>query len=446
MTKCSPLALLAVLLSLGTPANHAACLVHTGAAPMSDTDQGPPPFDYEHNLLGDWFGLRNTLLDHGVDITGSYVAEPAGNPVGGTRHSFTYLHNIGFGIALDLEKIAGIPGTTFTVTGSQRSGSGLTQESIGNAISVQQIYGGGQTIRLVQMRFDHILFDGRFALSYGRLTTTADFLSSPLYCQFVTNGICGQPTAPFFNMPNGLTAYPAGYWGALGRIQITPDTYFKAGVYDADVNSGDAFHGTNFGFGSNGALYIGEAGYKSDHAAGGMPGRYSFGGYYSTGHFPDVAQDAFMTNLFISGLPGKEHSGQDGFYLIVEQMLLRNGYNPKTGLTGFVTFVVSPDESKSPMPYYMNGGLIDEGLIPGRPNDKTSLGFYAAWFSHDLRDAEREAGLSSQSVETDIELNHQIQFTPYFYLRPNIQYIIKPNGLVTIQNALVLGVEAGVTF
>jgi len=90
--------------------------------------------------------------------------------------------------------------------------------------------------------------------------------------------------------------------------------------------------------------------------------------------------------------------------------------------------------------------LIYEGVIACRPNDKTALGFYSAWFSGRQRGAQEAAALPSQTNETNIEFNHQIQITPYLYLRPNLQYVIKPNALNRIANALVLGVESGITF
>jgi porin len=409
--------------------------------------ENAPHFDLQHYATGDWFGLRNILYDYGIEITGGYTTEPAGNPVGGLEHGFTYLHNFGFGVSFDLEKILTIPDTTFLVTVSQRSGRGLTQDSIGNAISVQQIFGGGQTYRLVQMRMEHHLFDDRLELAYGRITATSDFLTSPFYCQFVNNGICGQPPAPFFNMPGGITAYPQGTWGGLVQVHTTKDTYAKFAFYDGDPNNGDdvAKHGANFGWGDNGVLLMTEVGYKTPDGLWSMPSRYSFGGYVHTGDFPDVARDAFGTNLFLSGLPGREHSGQEGFYLIFEQMFYRNP-GRDSGLSGFVTFVLSPDEDKSSIPYYLNGGLIYEGLLPCRPHDKTALGFYSAWFSERQRSAQKAAGLASQTNETNIEFNHQIQITPYLYLRPNLQYVIKPNGLHRISNALALGAELGMTF
>lgn len=127
-------------------------------------------------------------------------------------------------------------------------------------------------------------------------------------------------------------------------------------------------------------------------------------------------------------------------------MLLRNPDRLESGLNAFITFVVSPDEDKSVMPYYINGGLIYEGLMPSRPHDKLDLGFYSAVFGDKLRSAQHAASLPGQTSETNIELNYQVQLSPYLYIRPNLQYVIKPNGLKTIDNALVVGAEVGITF
>jgi porin len=56
-----------------------------------------------------------------------------------------------------LQKLLAVPNTTFLITVSQRTGRSLSADFIGNAISVQQIFGGGETFRLVQMRFDQRL-------------------------------------------------------------------------------------------------------------------------------------------------------------------------------------------------------------------------------------------------------------------------------------------------
>ena len=51
-----------------------------------------------------------------------------------------------------------------------------------------------------------------------------------------------------------------------------------------------------------------------------------------------------------------------------------------------------------------------------------------------------------QSSETTIELNYRLQPAPYVSLMPNVQYVIQPNGLSGMGNALVFGLQAKVTF
>lgn len=140
-----------------------------------------PKFNSRDYLFGDWLGVRQMLYESGIELNASYTTEPAWNPVGGVRESATYLHNFGLSALIDLEQLWGIPNTTFFASGSQRSGDSLAEEAIGSAISAQQIFGGGQTHRLVELRVRHKLFQERLDLSYGRLSTTSDFMTSPYY-------------------------------------------------------------------------------------------------------------------------------------------------------------------------------------------------------------------------------------------------------------------------
>ena len=145
------------------------------------------------------------------------------------------------------------------------------------------------------------------------------------------------------------------------QVHTTNETYAKFGFYDGDPNNGDdvAKHGANFGWGNNGVLLMTEVGYKTADGLWSMPSRYSFGGYVHTGDFPDVARESPSAKIFSSVVsPVANIPARAGFILLFEQMLLRNANRPETGLNGFVTFVVSPDEDKSPIPFYLNG-VID---------------------------------------------------------------------------------------
>jgi porin len=416
-------------------------------APPALPEKPPPKYDFQHNITGDWFGLRNTLSDQGIDITGGYAMEFLGNPVGGRQQGQTYVHNILVQGDADLDKLIGLPKSAFRVRFSQRSGDSLSKQKIGNAFSVQQLYGGGQTYRLVEMQIYHSLFDDQLNLTYGRLSATDDFLTSPLYCQFVSNAICGQPAAPFFNLPNGITAYPGATWGARVRYTFPFEAYWMVGVYDGDPDQeGRNDHGTNFSFGDNGVLVLTEAGYTPQKGLLGLPGHYKVGGYYHSGNFQNVSRDVNGDNRFVTGLPGRSFSSNDGYYTLLDQMFYREKPEADQGLYGFFVFVLAPDQNHNQFPYFTSAGLVYQGLLDFRPEDKTTLGVANGWFSDKISNAQRGADQRKQSAETILELNHQIQITPAVYVRPDLQYVINPNGFSNIDNALVIGFEAGVTF
>lgn len=74
-------------------------------------------------LTGDWLGLRNVLYEEGVSFFSNYTNNIAGNPVGGKSAGFTYCDNLAFGLDLDLAKLIGWKGATFTVSGLNRTGA-----------------------------------------------------------------------------------------------------------------------------------------------------------------------------------------------------------------------------------------------------------------------------------------------------------------------------------
>lgn len=414
--------------------------------PATTAAQPTAKYSSETNLTGDWGGLRNKLADEGFEMTLGYAMEFMGNPVGGESQGSTYVHNILLELDFDLEKLINLPNSSFRIRGSQRSGNSLTNRHIGNAFSVQQLYGGGQTWRLVEVEMDHDLFDGKLNLAYGRLAATNDFLTSPLYCQFVSNAVCGQPPSPFFNMPEGITAYPEATWGVRARVHPIDETYLQVGVYDGDPRQGNSNGGTNFTFGDNGVLILTEAGYKPKEGLLGLPAAYKIGGYYHTGHFNDVARSQGGGNVFDSGEPARRHNDNAGVYTLIDQMLYREKPDDTQGLYGFFVFVAAPDEDKNTLPYFASGGLIYEGLFDSRPKDKAAFAIASGFYSNELRDAQRDAGQRGQYAETILEVNYQVQFTQYFYVRPDMQVVIDPSGYDNIDNALVLGFEAGIVF
>ncbi len=66
--------------------------------------------------------------------------------------------------------------------------------------------------------------------------------------------------------------------------------------------------------------------------------------------------------------------------------------------------------------------------------------------AQNLANAQFPGSVAVQSAETAIELNYRAQLTPWSTVMPNIQYVMQPNAVTTIPNALVLGLQVKLTF
>jgi len=169
------------------------------------------------HLFGDWAGARPWLEEHGVTPAVTFVMDALGNPTGGMQQGFRQASNLGVDLLFDLQKLVGLAGGSFEISFSERFGSSLSREDIGNVFTVQQVF-GGQTYRLVNVAYQQQLLDDRVELRVGRIAAGDDFLVSPYNYVFVQNSFDGNPVGIFFNAP-GMTAYPNATWGGLVKVK-----------------------------------------------------------------------------------------------------------------------------------------------------------------------------------------------------------------------------------
>lgn len=413
--------------------------------------------------LGNMFGIRDALVYHGVTLFGSYEANMAGNPVGGRSQGFAYADNFDFGIRLDLQKIIGWQGATFTVNGVDRNGQSLTNNHIGNFYQVQQLY-GVQTFMFYGMYLTQKFWDDKISLKLGRFATNEDFATSPIYGLYMGNGIDGNPKSLVSS--GAFSSYPGSVWAARVKVEPTKETNFSFGVYQTnDRLYYEGRHGFDWSMqNGDGVMMIGQVGWSpeffkkpvSTGAAGatsgksisdgksvksfkdtvemkGLPGNYWFGAYVSLWNVPQFGS----TN---------KGSGVYGFYWHADQMVFQESPGSGQGLTLWGDIVLQPDESVNIIPFQVSGGAVYKGLIPLRDEDVLIFGVVYGKFSRDYAGAIADQGLGVPNYEITMEAGYRIQLTKFTYVMPDVQYIINPSGTGNIGNALVLGARIGVTF
>ncbi len=402
-------------------------------------------WDYKY-MLGDGY-YRDDLAKEGLTLSLKFVTDSLGNVSGGRDQGFTYTGSMGFDADADLEKLLGIEGADFYVSAVWRSGTSLSNKYIGNVFQTQQIY-GGQNLRLYAFYWRQSLFDDQLLLKVGRIAQGDDFLSRPIYWSYVQNAFDGNPVSIFLNTP--MYAYPNSTWG--GFAKYTPkesDFFVQGGLYGGaktPTQTRNSAHGLDWSFDYDNAYLMGMFGWRPGMKISGqseLPGNYSMGAYYVTGHFQQF--------LPAPAPPGTsaEVEGKWGLYWMFDQMVYSNGVNSngdKTGITPWFVVSIAPDERVNQMPYSFYGGVRWDAILPSRKDDFLALGYVYGMFSDDFAQSQRNRGIPGQNFESVIELTYMIQVNEWFTFQPDLQYIINPGGAHQYSDAFVLGFQSSVQF
>ena len=215
----------------------------------------------------------------GIALTLTYTGEAAGNPTGGIKQGATYAGQVFGGLDFDLKTLAGIDGGAVHFAMVERHGRSDSADFIGNNTAVQEIY-GTQKARLTVFTYEQMLAGGKIDLQVGRSGGNDTFLTSPLYCFFQSNAICGSPVYIF--QVSNFTAFPASGYAGTAKVFLTPKVYLLGGAYAADPrNVAPDEVGYNFGVKTaTGATLPFEIAYGTDFSNDPLPRHYGIGVIY----------------------------------------------------------------------------------------------------------------------------------------------------------------------
>jgi len=399
------------------------------------------PLSWEHNMTGNWGGLRPKLAEKGFTFTLQHDIYVQYNTTGGIETGWGWENRMVPEINWQLEPLLGLKGTEFQVSGAWNWGED-TNEKVG-AIIIPDTIWREDAVRLYELYLGQYFFDEQLHVKIGRLGL-GPFESgySVFMLEYMSAGYSSSPGGMFLNQPTTTFAFPIATWGA--RAVVKPkdtDIEVRLGVYNgyprnlADADKG----GVDFSLELDESTFVmGEFGYKLNQDPGdkGLPGNYKVGFMYDSGSFERFDQ------------PGESKRNNPGFYVIFDQMLHREANpdypaghpanwkvgwrqsHPTTqGLYVWGAFVGNPDEDINIAPYWLSGGLAYKGLISGRPADRLGIGFYHAFFTSDVE----------LDDETHIEGFYKFQVTSWLGVGLDVQYVINPALSGGGDDAVVVG-------
>src|SRR5246500_3997524 len=423
----------------------------------------PPGQSY---ATGDWGGVRSYLEGQGVTFTFSYTNDFLANASGGIKTG-----PAGIGIfqpqaALDLQKLLGWEGDKIHIHGLVTYGPPFSADYLGNILAVSNLE-AGQVARLYALWYEHNAPDDRWSVRAGLMLADSQFLQSSTASNFINNGI-SWPTFLAGNLPASGPAYPLPAPGIRVRVKPRDDVQLQAAVFSGDPSGGDGSNlaaplptGTVFSF-RGGAFVIAEASYLPNQGkdATGLPGAYRIGAWYHTSsrffdqRFDDTGLS--LANPQSTGIPLR-HTGDGGVYGVIDQTLYRVPGTDDQGLSAFVRAGGVPND-RNLINFYADGGLLYNGPMSGRPDDKVGIAFAYAHIGDNARGLDADTGLFGnfffpvRSSETMIEMMYQAKLRPWWTLQPELQYIIQPGGGVLNPdgrlrpNAWVIGLRSTLNF
>lgn len=422
------------------------------------------PFSSDH-LFGDWGGARTRLGDYGIDVSLDWLSENAGNITGGRRRSFSFSGQVGLETDIDFEKMANLKGSAFHTMIVNGNGRNVSADAIGDDLAtVQEIYGGrGNVIaHLVYAYWEQSLANHRIDISGGWMPVGTYFASSPLYCDFMNVLFCGNPH-PLPNYP-GEADWPQASFGGQIRVLATSQLYALVGLYSVDTSFGTGGGGIS-GWAwadphKSGVSIPVELGWVPGFGRHNLVGHYKLGYDHDTHRYADVFTSRSGGATLLGGGPAASH-GRDAYYVLVDQMLMRQGKGGTDGLVAFAGYVHASDRV-SPLTRQAFVGMTSTGAAWGRPADTLGAAFH--WIEMSgaytrAQELDQTLGTSfpvtlsgfgpaygPQNTEQVVELDYTASVFRGVSVMPDFQYIIRPGATTRTPDAAVLGFRTNVNF
>src|SRR5262249_16644986 len=130
-----------------------------------------------------------------------------------------------------------------------------------------------------------------------------------------------------------------------------------------------------------------------------------------------------------------------------------------TGLSAFLRAGLARPQSRVPVSHYVDAGLTYKGLLPSRPEDTIGFATALVAISGAARAADRDQRLFDPTYPVGIqevlfEWTYQIAIADWWFLQPDVQYVMRPAGGVPlagpgsgrIPDTVVVGARTAIRF
>jgi porin len=345
-------------------------------------------------LTGNWDQVRSKLETNGLTFAGRFTTDTSVGLSSGIHQRGIQRGLLDLNFTLDPEPLLGISGGTFFAQYYFRYGP-HGSDDIGDLQGYDNL-DAGRLNQAEEVWYEQKLVHDHLRFKAGQVDANAEFDNLPAAVGFINSSAGFSPT--LLNFPT----YPNPALSANLFVYPAEWLYCGAGVYADNLRALSAYRFQH-------PYLIGEAGLTH-------PG---------TGHFGPgrVAAGLWHDTAGVSRFDGGLQDGTSGYYVLAEQQAWKRqpgAADDERGVSLFAQFG-SANPEVSPVAHHLGIGVSATGLMSKRDNDE--MGIYWSWV-----ELSRAAGSGFTHNEISLEGFYQCQITPFFALKPDLQWIRHPGG------------------
>lgn len=371
-----------------------------------------------------FWGLNKYLTPSGIEVGLGLTTVYQSNVKGGmstNNRRGRYVGRYDLEMSLDLQQLIGIEGGSFFLHGwgGWPDTEGVDGVSGGSAFGTNALAVGNRTLDIVEAFYEGPFFSDDVTIAFGKMDFTGIFDASEYAddecCQFLNASFVDDPTIPF----------PSQGLGVVLNWSITDSWYLMGGIADALADNRETgfrttFHKDDYYF------YVLETGIAAGN------------GNYRVGLWNDPQPKA---NTDRDEAGKTKHSGDMGFYTSCDWLVYEEnpGTDDSQGLGMFARYGYAPS-SKNDITNFFSLGFQYQGLLDGRDDDVTGVGYSQGTFANTANTTYTE------DYESVVEAYYNAKITPWLNVSPIIQYIANPGGSNTTKDAILFGLRVEMTF
>lgn len=380
-----------------------------------------------------------------VKLQATYTGDGVANLRGGRRRGLVHLGTLQLTLLAKLDKLVGWPGARLFLH-TLTSFGGHPSRLVGDVQALDNMAAPTIPLSLYEAWIEQNLLQLRLSLLAGFYDVNSEFQVSHPGMLFL-HSAQGIGSAIALSGPRGPSIFPVTSPGA--RIKVVPIAPVYAQVAVLSGHPGNLGGPQGLQHDRSGrVLVVYEAGGYLGLAPAPAPepmarrrylqrqtlphyrAKFAVGGFAYSGRAPGVERR-------VGEATATHHVAEHGLYALADALVFKERASSREGLWLFAR-LGSASPAIDAFPLFMGGGVVYQGLFPGRGDDELGLAVAVARAGAPYRRARTAASMPSAASEQAWELTYLAHVTSWLTIHADLQYIVHPSADPSIPNALVL--------